>query len=144
MRVLVISGPNLNLLGEREPEIYGRRTLSEIEGMVAEEARGLGIEVSFLQTNSESEILSAIHEAKGSFDGIIINPGSLTHYSIAIADAIKAVGIPVVEVHISNILGREGFRAKSVIARAARGVITGFGPDSYVLGLRALSRILKE
>ncbi|MEO0257466.1 MAG: type II 3-dehydroquinate dehydratase, partial [candidate division WOR-3 bacterium] len=82
--------------------------------------------------------------ARRSFDGIIINPGSLTHYSIAIADAIKAVGIPVVEVHISNILGREGFRAKSVIARAARGVITGFGPDSYVLGLRALSRILKE
>jgi len=144
VRILVINGPNLNLLGEREPEIYGRTTLPEMEGIIRAEAEKLGMEVSFLQSNSESGILSAIHEARGKFDGILINPGSFTHYSVAIADALKAVKIPAVEVHISNIFAREGFRAKSVTARACVGVITGFGPASYILGLHALARITRE
>ncbi|MGC8893446.1 MAG: type II 3-dehydroquinate dehydratase [candidate division WOR-3 bacterium] len=144
MRVLVINGPNLNLLGEREPGVYGTMTLQEIEGIIRSEANRLGAEVSFLQSNSESEITSAIHEAREKFDGILINPASFTHYSVAIADAIGAIKIPVVEVHISNILAREEFRARSITARACRGVITGFGPLSYILGLHALKHILCE
>lgn len=144
MRVLVINGPNMNLLGEREPGIYGTITLSELEKMIQTEAESLGIEVSFTQSNSESEIISSIHEARGKFDGILINPASLTHYSIAIADAISAARVPAVEVHISNMLARESFRARSVTARVCRGVITGFGPTSYILGLHALKRIVGE
>ncbi len=141
MRVLVINGPNLNLLGEREPEVYGTMPLSKMEELIRAEAEKLGIEVSFLQSNSESEILSAIHDTRGKFDGMVINPASFTHYSVAIADAISATKIPTVEVHISNILAREEFRGKSVIARACRGVITGFGPLGYVLALHALKRM---
>lgn len=144
VRILVINGPNLNLLGEREPDIYGRTTLSELEKIIQAEADDLGIEVSFMQSNSESGILSALHEARGKFDGILINPGSFTHYSVAIADALKAVEIPAVEVHISNIFAREGFRAKSVSGRACIGVITGFGPASYILGLHVLARVARK
>ena len=144
MKVLVINGPNMNLLGEREPEVYGKMTLAELEGLIRAEAESMGIEVSFVQSNSESVLLSAIHEARKNFDGILINPGSFTHYSVAIADALRAVKVPTVEVHISNIFAREGFRAKSVTGRAARGVITGFGPESYILGLQALARITRE
>ncbi len=142
--VLVIHGPNLNLLGSREPEVYGNITLAEIDRRLSELGDRLGINVRSFQSNSEGAIIDAIHEAKGSADGILINPGAYTHYSIAIYDAVKAVGLPVVEVHMSNIHAREEFRRISVIAPAAVGQICGFGIGSYLLGLRALADILKE
>jgi len=144
VKVLVINGANMETLGQREPEVYGCTTLPEIEEIIRRKAAELGMEVCFFQSSSESAIIRAIHDAKGEFDGILINPASHTHYSVAIADAIKAVAIPAVEVHISNILAREGFRAHSVTARAARGVIAGFGVESYLLGLAALHHILSE
>lgn len=136
-RVLVVNGPNLGLLGEREPATYGVATLADIEGMLAERASVLGVEVSFFQSNDEGAIIDALHDARTTADGVVINAGALTHYSYSLRDAIASIGIPVVEVHLSNIFAREAFRATSVIAPACAGSICGFGAMSYLLGLDA-------
>ncbi|MBP2016669.1 3-dehydroquinate dehydratase-2 [Symbiobacterium terraclitae] len=143
-RILVIHGPNLNLLGTREPEVYGSTTLAEIDAMLHELGQELGIEVESFQSNHEGAIIDAIHGARGRCDGILINPGAFTHYALAIRDAISAVGLPVVEVHLSNIHSREPFRHRSVIAPVAVGTIAGFGSDSYLLGLRALANRIRS
>ena len=137
MRLLVIHGPNLNLLGEREPEIYGNKTLQQIDVRIAEEAAALGVHVRMMQSNHEGQIIDALHEARENTSAVIINPGAYTHYSYAIADAIMAIAIPVIEVHLSNIYAREAFRRTSVIAPVCAGTIAGFGAESYVLALRA-------
>ena len=136
-RILVLHGPNLNLLGEREPELYGRFSLEEINKRIKKAAKEEGVSVSIYQSNSEGDLVSRIQEAMGKCDAIIINPAGYSHTSVAIRDAIIAVGIPTVEVHLSNIYKREEFRKKSMIADVAAGQITGFGVESYVLGLRA-------
>ena len=138
MKILVLHGPNLNLLGTREPTIYGHITIDEINSEISSLANELGVEVSFFQTNSEGSMIDKIHSAIGGYDGILINPAAYTHTSIAIRDALSAVSLPVVEVHLSNIHRREEFRATSFITPIAVGQISGFGPDSYLLGLRAL------
>ncbi len=140
IRVLIINGPNLNLLGTREPEIYGTETLADIEAHVTERASSLGIEVGFAHSNHEGAIIDAIQEAPGEYEGIVINPGAYTHYSYAIRDAIASVGIPTVEIHLSNIAARESFRAASVIAPVCIGQISGFGSESYVLGVQAIAQ----
>jgi 3-dehydroquinate dehydratase-2 len=142
-RILVIHGPNLNLLGTREPEVYGSTTLPEIDAMLTELGEELGVAVESFQSNHEGAIIDAIHGARTRCAGILINPGAFTHYAIAIRDAIAAVALPVVEVHLSNIYQREEFRHRSVIAPVAVGSIAGFGVDSYRLGLRALARIVQ-
>ena len=138
MKILVLHGPNLNLLGAREPAIYGRLTINEINGAISALADELGIEVTIAQSNSESVLIDQIHSAIGFYDGILINPAAYTHTSIAIRDAISASALPTVEVHLSNIHSREEFRSKSFVAPIAVGQISGFGLDSYLLGLRAL------
>lgn len=136
-KILVINGPNLNLLGTREKDVYGTVTLGEIASMMNKEASGLGMDLDFIQTNHEGEIIDRIHSARGVYAVLIINAGAYTHYSIAIRDALKAVEIPAIEVHLSNIHAREEFRSKSVIAPVCCGQISGFGPDSYLLALKA-------
>ncbi|MBI2486875.1 MAG: type II 3-dehydroquinate dehydratase [Deltaproteobacteria bacterium] len=144
MKILIVHGPNLNLLGKREPEIYGTTTLDEINSLLKKEAETLGIEIEFFQSNSEGEIVTKIQGAMGKFDGVVINPGAYTHTSIAIRDAVASTGISTVEVHISNVYKREEFRQKSFISGVAVGVISGFGVDSYLLGLRGLVSYLKN
>jgi 3-dehydroquinate dehydratase II len=138
-KLLVINGPNLNLLGTREKGVYGSETLEEIAASVNAEAQVLGMEIDFIQTNHEGEIIDRIHEARNKYEAIIINPGAFTHYSLAIRDAIKAVEIPAIEVHLSNIYAREEFRSKSVIAPVCIGQVSGFGAKSYLVALRAAS-----
>ncbi len=138
MRVAVLNGPNLNLLGEREPEIYGAVTLGQIEAAVRERARALGVECVFSQTNHEGELVDAIQKLKGSADGAIVNAAAFTHTSLAVRDALLAVRVPFVEVHLSNIFAREPERRRSLLADAAVGVVAGFGADSYRLGLEGL------
>jgi len=140
MRVLVIHGPNLNMLGEREPAVYGSSTLAQIDERIAQLAGELKIEVRSVQHNSEGAIVDELHAARNSCDAVIVNPGAYTHYAHAIADAISAIGIPVIEVHLSNIFARESFRRISVIAPVCVGTIAGFGVDSYLLALRAAAR----
>lgn len=138
-RILVVNGPNLNLLGKREPHIYGTRSLADLTEAVRERAAKLGLEVSFFQSNQEGELIDFLQkEAPGSV-GIVINPGALSHYSLALADCLQSLAIPTVEVHISNIHAREEYRSKSVTARAARGVITGLGFTGYLLALESLA-----
>jgi 3-dehydroquinate dehydratase-2 len=138
MNILVLHGPNLNLLGVREPEVYGTLTLDDINSALAGLAAELGCSLSIVQSNSEGEIVDTIQAAIGRFNGILINPAAYTHTSVAIRDALSAVSLPVVEVHLSNIHRRESFRRRSHIAPVALGQICGFGRDSYLLGLRAL------
>lgn len=143
MRVLVIHGPNLNLLGEREPAVYGTQTLGQIDAMLQALARDLGIELRCVQHNAEGAIIDELHAARSTSDAVVINPGAYTHYSYAIADAIAAIAIPVIEVHLSNIAAREAFRRTSVVAAACTGSIAGFGGESYGLALRAAAARLR-
>lgn len=137
MKILFLNGPNLNLLGTREPEKYGTATLAEIEALVQAEAKARGVSVTFKQSNIEGELVTWIQEAKGKHDAIVINAAAYTHTSIAIRDAIAAVAIPTTEIHLSNVHAREEFRHYSVIAPVCRGQIAGFGSLSYILGLLA-------
>lgn len=137
-RILVLHGPNLNLLGTREPEIYGSTTLDDINGMIAERAAEAGIETAFYQSNHEGDLVDAIQQANHKFDFIIFNAAAFTHYSIAIRDAIAAIDVPVIEVHISNIHQREEFRYTSVLAPVAMGQICGLGVESYLAALEAI------
>jgi 3-dehydroquinate dehydratase-2 len=143
MRFLVLHGPNLNLLGERDPEVYGQQTLDQLNETIASEASAAGVEICCEQYNGEGQIIDALHAARKDYSGIVLNPGAYAHYSYAIADAIAAIGIPVVEVHLSNVAGREAFRRTSVTAAACRGVVSGLGAASYRLALRALVEILR-
>ena len=144
MKIAVIQGPNLNMLGVREQNLYGPMSLDQIHEQMKITAEQNGIELEFFQSNLEGEIVDKIQECLGTVDGIIINPAAYTHTSIAIADALKAVALPTVEVHITNIYRREEFRKKSITASSATGVITGFGPFGYHMGLIALTQILNE
>ncbi|MGC8832524.1 MAG: type II 3-dehydroquinate dehydratase [Armatimonadota bacterium] len=144
MRVLVVHGPNLNLLGVREPEVYGPATLDEVNARISSTAKELGVEVRIFQSNSEGAIIDAIQDAANWADGIIINPGAYTHYSIAIRDCLVAVRLPTIEVHLSNIYSREEFRRHSVIAPIVVGQISGLGVHGYLLALRAIKAIVEE
>ena len=142
--IAVLNGPNLNLLGEREPEIYGRTSLADIERATKERARALGVECTWIQTNHEGEMVEAIQGLKGHADGALINAAAFTHTSLAVRDALLAVRVPFVEVHLSNIFAREPERRRSLLADLAVGVVTGFGADSYRLGFEALARYLES
>ena len=146
MKIIVINGPNLNMLGKREPEIYGSLTLEDIESFLASRAEVADgdVNLSFFQSNSEGDIVTAIQDARGKFDGVIINPAAYTHTSVAIRDAILSAGLPVVEVHLSNIYRREDFRRKSFVSGVSVGVVSGFGAESYYLGLLGLMEHIKK
>jgi 3-dehydroquinate dehydratase II len=137
MKILFLNGPNLNLLGQREPDVYGRTTLADIEAKVRERAAKSGVGIEFRQSNLEGELVTWIQEAKGKFEVIVINAAAYTHTSVALRDAISAVGVPTIEIHISNVHAREEFRHVSLIAPVCRGVIAGFGANSYVLAVEA-------
>jgi 3-dehydroquinate dehydratase-2 len=145
MKILVLHGPNLNLLGAREPEIYGRETLEDINAKLSEHAALDNVELRIVQSNHEGTILDELHRAKaGKFDGVLINPGAFTHYSYALRETIAAIELPAVEVHLSNIHRREGFRHQSVLAAVCVGQVLGFGRYSYILGLDALIRLIHD
>jgi 3-dehydroquinate dehydratase-2 len=138
MRIAVLNGPNLNLLGQREPELYGRTSLADVEAMVRKAAAGLDVEVDWFQTNHEGEMVDAVQRLSGRADGALVNAAALTHSSLALRDALLAVRVPFVELHLSNIFAREPERRHSVIADLALGMISGFGAHSYTLALQAL------
>lgn len=144
IRILLLNGPNLNLLGQREPDIYGTMTFDELGKRVRDYAKEIGIELKTLQSNHEGALIDAIHEAADWADAIVINPGAYTHYSYAIADALKAVRLPAIEVHLSNVQARDEFRRTSVVAPATVGQIVGFGAMSYLLALQAAKRIVQQ
>lgn len=144
MKILVLHGPNLNLLGTREPELYGTFTLDDITASLTQLATELECDISVVQSNSEGVLVDSIQAARGRFQGILINPAAYTHTSVAIRDALAAVELPTVEVHLSNIHKREEFRHHSFIAPVAVGQISGFGPESYLLGLRALVTFIRQ
>jgi 3-dehydroquinate dehydratase-2 len=141
MRALIIHGPNLNLLGEREPEVYGSQTLADVNEVASEVGKALEIEVTCVQHNGEGDIIDALQGAPREYEVVIINPGAYAHYSHAIADTIRAIDIPVIEVHMSNTAAREEFRTRSVIAPACAGSVAGFGANSYVVALHAAAKI---
>ena len=141
MKILYLNGPNLNLLGQREPEIYGKLTLAEIETAVRKRAVKLGAKIEFKQSNLEGELVNWIHEARGNVNVVVLNAAAYTHTSVALRDAITAAGIPTIEIHLSNVHAREKFRRKSLIAPVCTGQISGFGADSYVLALEAAVNI---
>lgn len=141
-KVLVIHGPNLNLLGRREPDIYGQQTLEEINQAIRQKAQELGLSAEMFQSNHEGDLVDRIQEAAAEAEAIIINPGAFTHYSIALRDAIQAARLPTVEVHLTNIYGREEFRQTSVTAGACVGLLAGFGVQSYLLALEAVAHLL--
>ena len=143
MKILIISGPNLNLLGSRNKSIYGDKTLSQIEKMLSKQGKKLGLEVVNFQSNSEGNLIDFIQEQSPEADGIIINPGALTHYGLSLRDALADTGLPIIEVHLSNIHAREDWRAKSVTAPIAKGPITGLGWNGYVAALKILAVELK-
>jgi len=140
MNVLVVNGPNLNLLGTRRPDVYGHTTLGEIEQACRKWGADLGMTVSAFQSNHEGEIIDRLHAAIGTMDGIVINPGALTHYSYAIHDAIEAIGLPTIEVHLSDIFSREEWRRTSVVSPVCAATIAGRGPDGYRMALEALNQ----
>jgi len=141
-KILIINGPNLNLLGEREESKYGKTTLNEIEKKCELHAKSIGVDIKFAQSNIEGEIVTMIQKAKSVFDGIIINGAAYTHTSVAILDALLAIKLPTIEVHITNIYSREDFREKSLISRAAKGIICGFGIKGYIMALDSMKEIL--
>ena len=136
LKILLLHGPNLNLLGLREPEVYGKATLLDINNELLEFAKKEGMDITIKQSNFEGELIQMIHESAEEYDAIVFNPAAFTHTSIALRDAIAAVGVPVIEVHLSNIYKREAFRRHSYISEVSEGVISGFGKDSYLLGLK--------
>jgi len=142
--ILVLNGPNLNLLGTRQPEIYGRTTLADIEEMCRAKADVIGVGVSCVQSNHEGALVDAIHAARGQHDGIILNAGAYTHTSIALMDAISSVGLPVIELHLSNVHAREAYRHRSYISAVALGVICGLGARGYVLAIEALAHHIEN
>jgi 3-dehydroquinate dehydratase-2 len=144
MRILIIHGPNLNQLGQRDTEFYGTKTLEEIDALLGDEARALGIDIDTFQSNSEGDLINLIQKEAPEAHGIIVNPGALTHYGLSLRDALADIGIPVIEVHLSNIYAREDFRRNSVIAPVAKGQISGLGWRSYVIALRAMADELRE
>ena len=144
LKILVMNGPNLNMLGIREKNIYGTKTLDDINSLITEKAKEIGVEVSFYQSNCEGELIDRIHAAYNKIDGIIINPGAYSHYSLAIHDAIKAVSIPTYEVHISNVFEREEERRTLITAKACKEVIAGHGENSYIIALEGLVNELKN
>ena len=139
MKILIINGPNLNLLGVRDQSVYGKDTLDDIMKEACEEGARLGFGVDTFQSNHEGSIIDRLHEAREQYDGVIINPGALTHYSYAVRDAIEAIEIPVVEIHLSNIQAREEFRHRSVVSPVCRGTIAGFGKTGYLLALKSFT-----
>jgi 3-dehydroquinate dehydratase-2 len=142
--ILVLHGPNLNLLGQRQPEVYGRLSLAEIDQLLVENGKALGLEVHTYQSNSEGALIDALHQARDWAKGVIFNPGGYSHTSIALRDAVTATGLPVIEVHLSNVQAREEFRHHSIVAGACIGVIAGFGWRSYWLALHALAALLED
>ena len=144
MKILFLNGPNLNLLGTREPEVYGRDTLADIEKKVRDRAKQLGTEIEFRQSNVEGELVAWIQEAKGKADALVLNAAAYTHTSVALRDAISAVAIPTIEIHLSNVHAREEFRHRSVLAPVCQGLILGFGPMSYVLAVEAAVNVISQ
>lgn len=143
-RVLVVYGPNLNLLGEREPHIYGHDTMETINGRLSDLARAEGVDVEFFQSNTEGAIIDRLQQSRRNVDAVVLNAGALSHYSYALRDAIAAIAIPVIEVHMTNVVARGEFRTNLVLAPACKGVIYGFGVNSFLLGLRAAIDLAKE
>lgn len=140
-KILVIHGPNLNLLGEREPGVYGNQSIEVLNSTIIDRAKALGLECEIFQSNHEGAIIDKLHAARKTFDGVVINAGAYTHYSYAIRDAIAAIKIPCIEVHLSNVFSRDAFRSESVIAPVCKGSISGFGFESYYLALQALAEL---
>ena len=143
-KILIINGPNLNLLGEREESKYGKTTLEEVKKKCESHAKSIGVEIKFEQTNIEGEMVNMIQKSKGNFDGIVINAAGYTHTSVAILDALLAIKLPTIEVHITNIYNREDFRKKSLISRAAKGIICGFGVNGYIMALDSINEIINK